>query len=62
MDKGKCFFIGVITGAIMMAFSLTFSGEPKAIEVYQGKTTLKYTIVDGVAKDSTVVYKGKEGD
>lgn len=30
---------------------------PKAIEVYQGKTTLEYTIVDSVKIDSTVVYK-----
>ena len=30
---------------------------PKAIDVYQGKTTLEYTIVDGVKVDSVVVFK-----
>ena len=31
--------------------------HPKAIDVYQGKTTLEYTIVDGVKVDSIVVFK-----
>lgn len=35
------------------------SNTPKAIEVYQGKTTLEKTYVDGVAVDSVVVYKNK---
>lgn len=30
---------------------------PKAIDVYRGKTTLEYTVVDSVKIDSTVVYK-----
>lgn len=35
-------------------------GEPKptAIDVYQGKTTLKYEVVDGEVIDSVVVWKG----
>lgn len=32
---------------------------PSAIEVYQGKTTLEYKVVDGEIVDSTVVYKKK---
>ena len=31
--------------------------KPSAIEVYQGKTTLQYTIIDGIKTDSIVVYK-----
>ena len=31
--------------------------HPKAIDVYQGKTTLEYTIRDGVKVDSIVVFK-----
>jgi hypothetical protein len=27
------------------------------MDVYQGKTTLEYTVVDGVKVDSTVVWK-----
>lgn len=32
---------------------------PQAIDVYQGKTTLEYTIKDGEIVDSVVVYKNK---
>ena len=30
---------------------------PTAIDVYQGKTTLKYITVDGIKVDSIVVFK-----
>lgn len=30
---------------------------PKAIDVYQGKTTLQYTIMNGEKVDSVVVFK-----
>ncbi len=30
---------------------------PTAMDVYQGKTSLQYTIVDGVKIDSVVVFK-----
>lgn len=35
------------------------TNKPTAIEVYQGKTTLEYKIVDGEVIDSCVVYKIK---
>lgn len=31
--------------------------EPTAMDVYQNKTTLKYTVVDSVKTDSTVIWK-----
>lgn len=31
--------------------------EPTAMDVYKNKTTLKYTIVDDVKTDSTVIWK-----
>lgn len=31
--------------------------EPTAMDVYQGKTTLKYTIIDSVKTDSVAVWK-----
>lgn len=34
-----------------------YYAKPTAIEVYQGKTTLKYTVVNGEIVDSVVVYK-----
>lgn len=33
--------------------------KPSALDVYQGKTTLEYTIKDGVKVDSVVVFKKK---
>lgn len=33
--------------------------HPKAMDVYQGKTTIEYTIKDGVKVDSVVVFKEK---
>lgn len=35
-------------------------GEPEAIDVYRGKTTLQITYQDSVAVDSVVVFKDKE--
>lgn len=31
--------------------------RPTAMDVYQGKTTLEYTIIDGIKVDSIVVFK-----
>lgn len=31
--------------------------QPSAMDVYQGKTALQYTVVDGVKIDSVVVFK-----
>lgn len=36
---------------------MIFVEEPSAMDVYRGKTTLEYTIVDGEKLDSVVVYK-----
>ena len=62
------FDTGVIMGgstAILMTIEVCLLadiiGEPKpsAIDVYQGKTTIEYTIRDGVKVDSIVVFKEK---
>lgn len=49
--------IGVIAFGITFSLAIGEYHEPKAIEVYQGKTTLEYTVKDGVRTDSVVVYK-----
>lgn len=56
------FFCGWTTFAlivleIMCICEIVSEPLPKAIDVYQGKTTLEYTIVDGVKVDSVVVFK-----
>lgn len=46
----------VITILSIIALVMCFS-NPTAIDVYEGKTTLKVTYKDSVAIDSTVVFK-----
>ena len=33
---------------------------PSAMDVYQGKTTLQYTVVDGVKTDSVVIFNSNK--
>ena len=47
-------FSYVVSG--IMTF-LELDKQPKAIEVYQGKTTLEITYKDSIPVDSVVVYK-----
>ena len=42
---------------IMCICGIVSKTRPKAIDVYQGKTTIEYTIRDGVKVDSVVVFK-----
>jgi hypothetical protein len=52
--------VGVGLGFVIVLlfwFSVEEYHEPKAIEVYQGKTTLEYTVKYGVKTDSIVVYR-----
>lgn len=56
------FFFGIlimILGATEIGIVSDIIGEPKpkAMDVYQGKTTLEYTIRDGAKVDSVVVWK-----
>jgi hypothetical protein len=51
-------------GLICCIIGVTFANKvrdkyPQAIDVYQGKTTLEYTIIDGEIVDSVVVFKNK---
>lgn len=59
--KGLCGFMSsfIILIAFLIYGSNTSEPKPKAMDVYQGKTTLEYKIVDGVAIDSCVVWKNK---
>lgn len=46
---------GMFTLAIL--FAILSRDEVKPMDVYKGKTTLKYEVVDGIKVDSTVVWK-----
>lgn len=48
-------FVGFL-GALFLA-SIATSSEPKAIDVYEGRTTLEITYKDSVAVDTVVVFK-----
>lgn len=57
---------GVFFGILLTVFFVIEMGiiniiieepKPKAMDVYQGKTTIEYTIRDGVKTDSVVVWK-----
>lgn len=50
--------IGVVVPAILLI--CVINEQPKAMDVYKGKTTLEITYKDGVAIDSVVVFKDKE--
>ena len=44
---------------IFFLYEIASEPHPKAMDVYQGKTTIEYTIRDGVKVDSIVVFKEK---
>jgi len=66
IDNGKRNFpyglIGALIGVAIPAGLLTcvIDKQPKAMDVYRGKTTLQITYQDSVAVDSVVVFKKKE--
>lgn len=47
----------VITCVVSLVINSTHAGEPTAMDVYRGKTTLEITYKDNVPIDSTVVFK-----
>lgn len=57
-DITRGFFIVALFGVIgFIMINCELFDRPEAMDVYQGKTTLKYTIVDGEKVDSIVVWK-----
>lgn len=52
--------VNIIFGIVMIGLSLGVDNCPKAMDVYQHKTTLRKTIVEGVVVDSVVVFKNKQ--
>lgn len=50
-----CWIMGIL-GSLFLAVG-SDKNIPKAIEVYQGKTTLRIIYENGIPVDSSVVYK-----
>lgn len=42
---------------ILLLIGIMVEPKPTALDVYQDKTTLKYTIIDSIKVDSIVVFK-----
>lgn len=67
IDKKKSNYnTGVVIGFIICGlfvlevgflYELNKDPQPTAIDVYQGKTTLEYKVVDNVKVDSIVIFK-----
>ena len=62
-DDKECRFISAL---FLIILAIIFSGllasydkrnTPTAMDVYQGKTTLEYKVVDDVKVDSVVIFK-----
>ena len=51
--------VALIVLEILFIDEIVSEPRPKAMDVYQGKTTIEYTIRDGVKVDSAVVFKEK---
>ena len=47
----------VLEIACIYKYKSIYEHDPKAMDVYQGKTTIEYIIRDGVKVDSVVVFK-----
>ena len=61
-DGSGCAVILLVCLVVFLSAMITsrvYEMEPQAIEVYQGKTTLEYKVIDGEIIDSCVVYKNK---
>jgi hypothetical protein len=56
MGKFMCFLLGVLVGLICLTVIIVEKNEPSAMDVYKGKTTLEYTVVNGIKTDSTVIW------
>lgn len=55
-------FLGVLVGIcccieIVICNSIVTGTKPTAMDVYQGKTTIEYTIRNNVKVDSVIVFK-----
>lgn len=61
-DNSGCAIVLLVCIVSFISVCITsnvYENKPQAIEVYQGKTTLEYTIRDGEIVDSVVVFKSK---
>ena len=51
------FIIILLIAEILMIYGISKEHKPKAIDVYRNKTELEITSINGVPKDTVVVWK-----
>ena len=59
--KGLCGFMSsfiLLIAVSILGYNIS-EPKPTAMDVYQGKTTLEYKVLDGEIVDSCVVWKSK---
>ena len=56
-DGPLAFSIAAIIYSLIIIIVITIKDEPSAMDVYKGKTELKYTVVGNEKVDSVVVFK-----
>lgn len=49
--------MSILIGVILVMVAIADEDKPTAMDVYQGKTTLRITYEDGIPIDSVVVFK-----
>ena len=59
LDDKFLIFILSVYSFLVLSLSFFYAGKPRAIDVYNGTTTLEITYKDGVPIDSTVVWKSR---
>lgn len=60
IDFFVCCLGGTCAFAVSLFVLIICDCPPTAMDVYQGKTTLEYIVVDGVKVDSTVVWENNQ--
>ena len=59
LDDKFLIFILSVYSFLVLSLSFFYAGKPRAIDVYNGTTTLEITYKDGVPIDSTVGWKSR---
>lgn len=57
MDPAELFVVFVLGVIFYMTITFKTESEPKPIDVYRGKTSLKILYIDSIPQDTLVIWK-----
>ena len=49
--------LSIIIGALLLGITISMGNEPRAIDVYRGKTELEIHSINNIPQDTVVVWK-----